>query len=848
MRIIAPVVALLSLLSAPAARAATPTTFNPGSLIIPMDVDYQDAGMLKAFGLLDKLLRAGITVNWCIKTPKVVVDAANGRFESDFTAAARDVQSGATISDSVNGVATGTHAYRGGPFVIDAALATAALPIVKAWQGANVTAVHNATAPFSAPVSKTLTAAPRIAVLGDGNQAIAFSYLNAAGIPDETGIAWNNNSPDLLTPLQVAGPSAVNAQDGALFRPSGQPAFCEIMTMHWNVTSTDIPAVTAEFKSFLQFPVHLNAECQAVNAVEGAPPIGGNQKFVAPQGFVWPAPAQPQAVQYSNSSLPFAQMDGPFGTIGGSEPAYALPQGSAYYDSGIVMVRAAGQPIGVQDVWMTGYAYGGCPIGLECPGNFKGSRGKVSYLGGHQYNVATPMTKSPQTQGTRLFLNSLYEAGCVDGEGQPVIALTKSGPQSTSDALVTYTINYSNTGPGPAIGMTLSDTLSANVAFVSASNGGVFANGVVTWSIGDLASGAAGMVTLTVKLPAYGTYSNQASSRFKVGLNQVQVQSNTITTVYAAPVDMAMTADLANPPDMAVAIADMAQVADMAACGAPCPPPATNCQMSVCDPQNGCGFIAANEGMPCNGGNACVTSTTCLKGSCQGGAQRACPRLACTLASCDPMKGCLMMPAQAGTDPFMDCAGGACAATCDGMSGCTLCPPLSDGGMMMSDAGMTMSDGAAPADASVSMDDLGMAAAPDLTMMSMMPTDAQPFTDAAMPVDAAIMSPNGDAQAASDASAKPDASMLTDAATSVVDLASIDMAAGHDLATTSASDGPLSDLAGPMNDGGNANGGGATPGGCGCVAGGAAPRSTSPAVAVALIIGLALVRRRRRSL
>jgi hypothetical protein len=38
------------------AGAATSTTFGSGSLIVPMDVDYQNAGSLRAFGLLYKLL------------------------------------------------------------------------------------------------------------------------------------------------------------------------------------------------------------------------------------------------------------------------------------------------------------------------------------------------------------------------------------------------------------------------------------------------------------------------------------------------------------------------------------------------------------------------------------------------------------------------------------------------------------------------------------------------------------------------------------------------------------------------------------------------------------------------
>jgi uncharacterized repeat protein (TIGR01451 family) len=533
-------VATIALAAAvPAPAGAVPTvSFPAGSLIIPMDVDYQDTGMLKAFGLLDKLLRAGVPVAWCIKTPKTVVDAAAGRFEDDFTASATDFKSGAAIAQ---------HGYRGGPFVIAAGDAAAAGPLITAWQAANTTTVHVASAAFSAPVSRTLSAAPRIAVLADGHESIAFGYLNAAGIPDESGKTWSLASPSVLTPAQVAGPTTTSHSDGALFRSSGQPAFCEIMTMHWSVNDQSVPEVSAEMGEFLKFPVHLNAECQAVNAIEGRPPTGGRMKFVAPAGFVWPAPKQPTAVSYSNSSLPFAQQDGPFGTVGGSEPAYALPAGTAYYDSGIVMVRAQGQAPGTADVWMTGYAGGACKIDGEGNGCQSGSKGKVSYLGGHQYTVKTPMTANKTTQGTRLFLNSLYEAGCVTGEGQPDVEIEVVGPDVTDTAEINYTVVYRIRGDGPALGLVVTDTLPAGATFVAASDGGTFADGTVTWNVGDVA-GQHGRRPHHDRCAARLRQLRRPRRRsLQRGAQQQRpVQSNDLTTSYAPMPDAGSGSDAAD--------------------------------------------------------------------------------------------------------------------------------------------------------------------------------------------------------------------------------------------------------------------------------------------------------------
>jgi uncharacterized repeat protein (TIGR01451 family) len=531
-------------LAHPAHAASTP--FAAGSLIIPMDTDYQNAGMLTAFGLVDKLLRAGVTVDWVIEPTKVCTVTTMTNKLTSYTCTPVDMTT--TATDFKTGVAVASHGYRGGPFVIDSSFASTATPIIQAWQAANTnvntfTTVHVASAAFTAPVSRILTAAPRIAVLNDTNQAIAFGYLNGALIPDEKGLVWSDTSVDLLTDVAVGGTTA-DPHDGALFGgvSGGQPQYCEIMTMHWNVGTSTIPAVVAEMGSFLEYPVHVNAECQAVNAVEGEPPDGGLADFVTTQGFQWPAPAQPTYVQFSNSALPFAQIDGPFETTGGSEPAYALAPGSTYYNQDIVMIRGAGVGYGVQDLWMTGYAKGACDIGEEsCNGI-----GKVSYLGGHNYMANMPILSNPVTQGARLFLNSLYEAGCVTSTGQPAMLLTKTAPTATATAQVTFTIAYLNGGNGSALTTTLSDPLPAGSIFVSATNGGVYSSstGTVTWSLGDIGKNASGSVSVTVTLPAKGTYTNQAGSTFKVGLNVFTAQSNQTQTVWG---DCGSDGDCASP-------------------------------------------------------------------------------------------------------------------------------------------------------------------------------------------------------------------------------------------------------------------------------------------------------------
>ncbi|MDB4959446.1 MAG: Tryptophan synthase alpha chain [Myxococcales bacterium] len=203
---------------------------------------------------------------------------------SDFTASATDKQGGPTIT---------SYPYRGGPFVIDQPDAAGANPIITAWQTANpVTVVHVATTAFSGYVKRELIAAPSIAMFADGNENIAFNYVNSAKIPDSAGNAWANGGPDVLTPAQVAGTTCPSNNsldcigtphdDGALFDSNHVPRYCQMMSMHWNrgcttagCTSTGTNAqsplgreVVREYRSFLKFPTHLFTECQAANAVE----------------------------------------------------------------------------------------------------------------------------------------------------------------------------------------------------------------------------------------------------------------------------------------------------------------------------------------------------------------------------------------------------------------------------------------------------------------------------------------------------------------------------------------------------------------------------------------------------
>ncbi|HVK77581.1 MAG TPA: MYXO-CTERM sorting domain-containing protein [Kofleriaceae bacterium] len=348
---IATTLALVVLLiaAAPRAAGAAPQTFPSGSLIIPMDQAYQDRGMLQAYGLLFQLLRQGVPVQWVIDPAKTwhaapcntagdpcAWDCAieGSGVKCPYPTASPDFFAATVVRWDSAGGAPGAvisnHGYRGGPFVIDAAHRDAAMAIIDAWntQAAwpanpwaqrsvfNVVSVHETTAPFTGNVSRPLVAAPTIAVFSDGNEDIATGYLRAAGIKQSNGAEFpagrcggagtcgpGTANPDMLTVPSVAGNMGTcgspnnDHKNGALFTADGLPAYCQIMSMHWNVadretvecgggacpaTQAQCPAATpityhghevvAEVRAFLAYPVHFFAECQAVNAYENTTP------------------------------------------------------------------------------------------------------------------------------------------------------------------------------------------------------------------------------------------------------------------------------------------------------------------------------------------------------------------------------------------------------------------------------------------------------------------------------------------------------------------------------------------------------------------------------------------------
>jgi hypothetical protein len=481
------------------------------SLVIPMDTTYQDHGMLEAYGLVYDLLLAGLPVDWTIEPGKEYGGV-------DFVASAEDVASEEPIVD---------HGYRGGPFVIDGALHDDALPIVLAWQTEHpAVAVHRATAPFSAEVSREMRVAPSIAIFVDHKEVVAFEYLNAAGIPQANGDPWPDKRdtteeyacpgeqccPDCLNEAETSGPTTESHSDGDLFDPSGNPYYCQFMSMAYKEPAA-VPEVVAEVREFLQHRVHFFAEGEAVTSFENA----SDGYFLTLNGLV--AGIDSNDVDRYHSGDPFAQADGGFESGGGDVPSFTLASGSAYHDPNVVMLSVQGSALGTNDIWMNGHV------------DADPDKGKVSYLAGKIYGTQLPISTHPETQGTRYFLNSLFEAPCSADEGWAEVSTWIEGPDGTNFEDYTVTACFENEGPGLAFDATLELDLPEGAEFVSASDGGVESGGIVTWELGTLAAGDSDCYEVDVTFEAEGSYGFVSTLTYFLGRNEYSVDSGPPTIV-----------------------------------------------------------------------------------------------------------------------------------------------------------------------------------------------------------------------------------------------------------------------------------------------------------------------------
>ncbi len=120
---------------------------------------------------------------------------------------------------------------------------------------------------------------------------------------------------------------------------------------------------------------------------------------------------------------------------------------------------------------------------------------------------------------------STYESNKTSSSVLSKTTSTDEGAKVKVGDEITYTIGYANDTDETAT-VTLTDTLPTGVGFVEASDGGTCSDGTVTWTLGNVASGATGTVTVKVRVLASAvdkTISNSATMR--IGDDEREVQT-----------------------------------------------------------------------------------------------------------------------------------------------------------------------------------------------------------------------------------------------------------------------------------------------------------------------------------
>lgn len=127
--------------------------------------------------------------------------------------------------------------------------------------------------------------------------------------------------------------------------------------------------------------------------------------------------------------------------------------------------------------------------------------------------AATAFVRAPFTTAGATVFNVTIPGGRGNGAVRflppglaPGLTISKSGPATASSGQdITYTITYGNTGTADASNVVIKEPIPAGTTFVSATGGGTFAAGVITWNIGALTAGTTGQtVSFTVHIDATG--------------------------------------------------------------------------------------------------------------------------------------------------------------------------------------------------------------------------------------------------------------------------------------------------------------------------------------------------------
>lgn len=507
-------------------ETSQPTNIAAGSYIIPMDnVNQGNASgttfNLRAYGLVNHLLHNNIPVKWIIKDGKAM-DAADLTGVS-FTRVAGVVGSGSGSNAS----------FSGGPFIIDAEYAPAAIGFITAYNNlvagtSDDVVVYRVTNPIlNAPVRYELTHKPYIAVGVDGgnygssvNQAlfkragITSQYYQAA--PDD--IIGSNSCFTIATQAHSTNATYVNNYRSFVTNGGNLLLQCASIDTFENTASGHFQSIRNN-----------NSTASDSYAV-----FGTNDNTDVNTTLVYPNPA-----------MPFNQFVGSLDNQDGAITEYSLIT-SPYVSVFTNGTQIAARNSGTQTAKMVATVSKVANSGRE--------GGHVFALAGHDYTRGNGSAIA-KLNGQRMILNTIFVpvtrpcgiVGTPTVWGYKSVRLTTDVgyPGMSPNDTVTWTIDYVNTGDAPALNFMIEDPLPLDrvdfvgpAVLVNATNStGVVLNPSFNGgtNVNLINSGATlgvnGRITIQVKTKIkngfYGTILNQTKAT-AAGISSAGVRSDTI--------------------------------------------------------------------------------------------------------------------------------------------------------------------------------------------------------------------------------------------------------------------------------------------------------------------------------
>jgi len=196
------------------------------------------------------------------------------------------------------------------------------------------------------------------------------------------------------------------------------------------------------------------------------------------------------------------------------------------YDSNVTFDSATPSPDSGDNVWN---------IGTLAPGGSGTISVTVTVSGG--ISVPNTIVNDVEIESDTAGPVTAQETTAVIG--QPLFEISKGDSPDPVQAggLLTYTVNYSNTGNAGATGVVITETYDSNVTFDSATpDPSNLGSGNNIWNIGALAAGASGSITITVRVASPLPNGTLLDNNVSLTANEGSALAQQVTTVQSNPI------------------------------------------------------------------------------------------------------------------------------------------------------------------------------------------------------------------------------------------------------------------------------------------------------------------------